>query len=152
MKTKKTMKKIKKTNFKVPWLELIVLIVFIGLIIYNFQFLTFPAGGNTYGAEDLILVYPWFMNYLFVSCAMISLVAIIKGGYGNLKRPDEEGLIFGLFEGLIVGLIYGGFYGLVWGLIYGLIYGLIVGLIFGLIVSFLFNLLKEFEVIENDKD
>ena len=70
--------------------------------------------------SDIVLVYPYLAEYLFVSLAMISLAGFLKGGYGNLKGFEEKCLIFGLFWGLILGLILGLFLGLGSGLIVGL--------------------------------
>jgi len=81
---------------------------------------------------DLINIYPIVGEYTLISLILISLVALIKGGYKNLKSFNERGLIFGLIVGLVAGLIYGLIVGLIFGLIYGLIFGLIYGLIFDL--------------------
>ena len=61
------------------------------------------------------------LQYIFISLAIISFVALTKGGYDRLKPYNEEGLIGSLIFGLIVGLICG----LIGSLIFGLIFGLI---------------------------
>jgi len=74
--------------------------------------------------EDLIVCYPLILECIFICLAVISLVAVFKGGFDKLKSYKESGLITGLIFGLIGGLITG----LIFGLIFGLIGGLIVGL------------------------
>jgi len=96
-------------------------------------------------AHDLINIYPIIAEYLLISLAIISLFAMFKRGYKNLKSFDEEGLIFGLILGLIFGLILGLIGGLIVGLIGGLIGGLIFGLILGLIGGLILGLIEEFE-------
>ena len=95
-------------------------------------------------AHNLINLYPITVEYLLISLAIISLVAVFKKGYKNLKSYNKEGLIGGLIAGLIFGLIVGLIGGLIAGLIVGLIVGLIFGLIFGLIVALTSGLSEEF--------
>jgi len=92
-------------------------------------------------AHNLINIYPIIAEYLLISLAIISLVAVFKKGYKNLKSYNKEGLIGGLIVGLIGGLIAGLIFGLIVGLIGGLIAGLIVGLIAGLIFGLIFGLI-----------
>ena len=75
-------------------------------------------------SRDLIVCYILIFECLFICIAIISLVAMFKGGFDKLKRYDDEGLISSLIFGLISGLISG--------LIFGLIFGLISSLTFGL--------------------
>jgi len=94
---------------------------------------------NVLKLNDLMNLYPIIAEYILISLAIISLVAVFKGGFNNLKPYDKKGLI----EGLILGLIIGGLIG---GLIIGLIIeGLILGLIIGLIIGLIMGLIKEFE-------
>ena len=74
--------------------------------------------------RDLIVCYPLILEYLFISLAVISFVAIFKNGFNNLKGYKDNGLIMGLIESLIMDLIVG----LIMGLIVSLIGGLIIGL------------------------
>lgn len=87
--------------------------------------------------------YVYVLEYLYLSGLIISVTALIKGGYNKLKSFKEKGLIWGLIAGLIGGLIIGllageiiglfeGLAGLIFGLLAGLITGLITGLIIGL--------------------
>ena len=100
-------------------------------------------------AHNLINIYPIIAEYLLISLAIISLIAIFKKGYKNLKSYDEKGLIFGLIvcliSGLILGLIFGLILGLIFGLIVCLISGLIISLIGGLILGLIFGLSEEFK-------
>ena len=54
---------------------------------------------------DFVMVCPFFGEYFFVVCLVVSLFALVKGGYGNLKPVEENDLIAGLIWGLIWGLI-----------------------------------------------
>ena len=93
------------------------------------------------GFHQLLILYPLIGEYVLIGLLATSIVACIKGGYKNLNRYSESGLIVGLIFGLIGGLIGG----LIVGLIFGLIVGLIVGLIGGLIVGLIFGLEDEFK-------
>ena len=64
-------------------------------------------------------------QYCLIGLVFICLVALIKGGFKNLKSIKELGLIGGLIVGLIGGLIIGLIIGLIGGLIFGLFSGLI---------------------------
>ena len=99
----------------------LALLPLLGFIVF-----TLLAYGNYLLIEKQVIatIYPIIAEYLLISLAIISLVAIFKKGYKNLKSFDEGGLISGLILGLIFGLIVC--------LISSLIFGLIVGLIFGL--------------------
>jgi len=143
---------------KVNIIPLIGLIIFILLSIGNFYLIDKSVVVEAFNCErdncnlqssDLINLYPILGEYILISLSIISLVALFKGGYKNLKSYDEEGLIFGLIGGLIggliIGLIYGLIIGLIYGLIDGLIIGLIIGLISGLIYGLIFGLAGEFE-------
>ena len=57
--------------------------------------------------HDLLDIYPIMGEYILIALAFISLVAMFKRGYRNLKSYNEEGLIWGLIGGLIWGLIWG---------------------------------------------
>jgi len=92
------------------------------------------------GFNQLLVCYPLVFEYVFIGLAVVSLVAMIKGGFNKLKKYDEDGLIGGLIWGLIGGLIGGLIVGLIVGLIWGLIVGLIVGLIWGLIAGLISEL------------
>jgi len=46
--------------------------------------------------SDLINFYPILGEYILISLALISLIAMFKRGYKNLKSYDDEGLIIGL--------------------------------------------------------
>ena len=91
--------------------------------------------------SQLIICYPIVFEYFFISLFFISLVALIKGGFKNLK-DIEEGLISGLIIGLIIGFIGGLISGLISGLIYGWISGLIYGWISGLIIGWISGLIS----------
>ena len=78
--------------------------------------------------SDLVLVYPFFGEWLFVAGFFVSLAALVKGGYGKLKPFSEEGLVVGLVLGLVWGLVVG--------LVVGLFAGLVLGLVLGLIGEF----------------
>ena len=71
--------------------------------------------------HDLINIYPIIGQSILIDLFIISLVALFKKGYNNLKSYKEKGLIWGLIWGLIGGLIGGLIFGLIWGLIFGLI-------------------------------
>ena len=109
----------------------------------------------TFHYSQLINIYPIIAEYILISCIIISLVALFKGGYKYLNK-DKNGLIVGLIAGLIFGLIFGLIIGLIVGLIIGLVSelvsgligligGLIFGLIFGLIIGLIVGLMEEFE-------
>ena len=124
------------------------------LKLFNWEFLKVIFGDNevvsnySFHFSQLINVFPIIAEYVFIALTIISLVALIKGGYKNLKTFKEDGLIFGLIFGLIGGLITGLIFGLIGGLIIGLIIGLIggliTGLIGGLITGLIFGLIGEF--------
>jgi len=132
---------IKKFNL----LPILGIILFLFLAIGNYNLIdkeviseAFSCGTYNCNFEfkDLSICYTIIAEYIFISLFVISIVALIKRGYGKLKRHDEESLIVGLISGLIGGLIFGLMGGLIVGLIFGLIGGLIGGLIFGLIFEF----------------
>ena len=143
-------------------LPILGLILFISLAYLNFFLIdtntiriSFKCNADSCNLipSDLINIYPIIGEYILICLIIISLVALFKKGYRNLKRFDEKGLIFGLISGLIIGLIFGLISGLIIGLIYGLISGLIFGLIYGLISGLIITLIygliigltKEFE-------
>ena len=137
---------------KVNLLPLIGLILFILLAIGNYQLIDKEVISEAFKSceeecvynlvtSDLKNLYPIIGEYILISLALISLVALFKGGYSELKSYDEEGLIGGLIFGLIGGLIFGLIIGLIFGLIIGLIYGLFVGLFFGLIIGLIIGLI-----------
>lgn len=101
------------------------------------------------GYVQLGIIPNLIVEYALIGLMMVCCVAMIKGGFDNLKSFDEGGLIRGFIEGLIggliIGLIGGLITGLIVGLITGLITGLIVGLIFGLIFGLIVGLIAEFE-------
>jgi hypothetical protein len=147
---------------KISLLPLLGLILFTLLAIGNYQLIDKNILTEAFSNEtclqgkpcnltppDLIILYPTIGEYILISLAFISLIAIFKKGYKNIKKYEENGLIVGLIGGLIVGLIVGLIGGLIFGLISGLIVGLIVGLIGGLIVGLIggliFGLTNEFE-------
>ena len=74
--------------------------------------------------NQLLVLYPFIGQYLFISLTIICVVGLFK----RLNSYDEDGLIYELIYGLIGGLIYG--------LVVGLIGGLVVGLIYGLMEEF----------------
>ena len=91
--------------------------------------------------ESLTILPSLIFQYILFSLIPLSFCVWYKKGIKNLKRFDEEGLIWWLIAGLIVGLIFGLIFGSIVGLIFGLIWGLIVGLIAGMF----FGLMEEFE-------
>ncbi len=91
--------------------------------------------------SNLINIYSIIGEYILISLAIISFVAMFKRGYSNLKSYNDKGLIGGLIVGLIIGLIGGLIGGLIIGLIGGLIVGLIIGLIDGLIGGLIIGLI-----------
>jgi len=103
--------------------------------------------------SQLINIYPIIAEYILIVCAIVSLVALFKGGYKYLNKYNKEGiikglifgLIFGLIGGLVIGLIGGLIFGLIFGLIGGLVIGLIGGLVIGLIGGLMGGLTEEFE-------
>jgi len=121
----------------------LLLIIILGILAYaNLQLIDGAVVKETFkscegkceynlNTHDLINIYPIIGEYILIVLIIISSVALIKGGYNNLKSYNEKGLIGGLICGLICGLIFGLIYGLILGLIYGLISGLIGGLICG---------------------
>ena len=128
---------------KIAILPILALIIFTLLAIGNFQLIDKSVLHKVFKTcenqceynlvpSDLINLYPILGEYILISLALISLIAIFKKGYKNLKSYKEDGLILGLILGLIGSLIVG----LIVGLIFGLIFGLIGGLIFGLIEEF----------------
>jgi len=130
---------------KINLLPLLGLILFVFLAIVNFNLINNEQVSFVFNCEGLecqqidssylINLYPIIGEYIFISLSMISLVALIKGGFNKLKRYKDSGLIIGLIGGLISGLIIGLISGLIGGLISGLISGLIVGMIVGLIIG-----------------
>jgi len=138
--TKKFVENHEKKYWHVPKFGLLPLVglTFFGLLSYfNFFLLDWKwfdiSVAKSFVFSDLTIIYPYVFEYFFIIAAVVSFVALIKGGYGNLKSFIEERLIVGLIAGLIAGLIGGLIAGLIWGLIWGLIVGLIWGLIAGLI-------------------
>ena len=113
------------------------------LIDWNIIKITFKCNVDSCNLvpKDLIVCYPIIAEYIFIVLTMISLIAIIKNGFNNIRSYKDEGLIVGLIWGLIVGLIGGLILGLILGLIVGLIGGLIVGLIMGLIWGLIVGLI-----------
>ena len=157
----KTIKQHEENYWHIPKfsiLPILGLILFILLAIGNFQLINLEVIKTAFSCErgncnlvssDLINIYPIIGEYILISLALISLVAIFKKGYKNLKKYDEKGLIGGLIISLILGLILGLIPGLIPGLILGLILGLIISLIAGLIISLILGLIiglsKEFD-------
>jgi len=103
----------------------------------------------TFHYSQLINIYPIIAEYILIVCAIVSLVALFKGGYKYLNKYNKDGfinmLIPGLIGGLIVGLVSGLVSGLIGGLIGGLIVGFIIGLGGGLISGLICGLPREFE-------
>jgi len=120
-------------------------LVFSVLACLNFGLLDWSwfdlEAAKTLSFADISLVYVFVVEYVFIVLAVVSLVALAKGGYGELKPIEEEGLV----EGLIVGLVWGLIGGLILGLIGGLIAGLILGLIGGLVWCLIGGLIGEFK-------
>ena len=86
-------------------LPLLGVIAFFLISFFNFFLLDWGFSDyetvRSYVFSDIVLVYPFFMEYLFVSGLVISFVALAKGGYSNLKPINKEGLIVGLVWGLM---------------------------------------------------
>ena len=99
--------------------------------------------------NQLLVVPSFLFEYALVSGAIVSLVALVKGGYGCLNGLNEEGLLWGLLGGLLFGLLVGLLGGLLAGLLddllAGLLFGLLAGLLFGLLVGLLVGLPEEFK-------
>ena len=93
---------------------------------------------NKLVVHDLLNLYSIIVEYILIVLALISLVAMFKKGYTNLKTFKERGLIYVLIIGLIIGLIS------ISVLIYGLIIGLISVLISVLIIGLIIGLSEEF--------
>ena len=53
--------------------------------------------------QQLLVLYPFIGQYLFISLTIICVVGLFK----RLNSYDEDELIYGLIGGLIYGLIYG---------------------------------------------
>ena len=145
--TKKLVKEHEKKYWHVPKFGLLPLIglAFFGILSYfNFFLLNWKwvnaSVAESFVFSDLPMIYPYVFEYFFITAAIVSFVAFIKGGYGNLKSFKQEGLIGGLIAGLIAGLVSG----LIWGLIWGLVSRLIGGLIWGLILGLIVGLIEEF--------
>jgi hypothetical protein len=102
---------------------------------------------------QLIVLWPLIGEYVLVSASVICLVAVIKGGFSNLKSIKEGALIFALIcvligaliGVLIVALIGGLIGGLIVALIGALIFALIGGLIGALIFGLIGGLIEEFK-------
>jgi len=118
-------------KFSVPVLPIIGLIVFSILSYLNAVYLISKIADTGFG--NLELLYPAFAMWIFGAVFLLSVFAVAKGEYGNLKSIGEEGIIYGLIFGLICSLILGLIYGLIIGFIFDVIGGLICGLITGLI-------------------
>ncbi len=95
----------------------------------------------TFNLSYLINIYPLIGEYVLISLTVISLVALIKGGYKNLKKYDEDGLISSLTFSLILALTVGLTFSLILGLIGALLFGLTIGLTFSLILGLIGALL-----------
>ena len=65
--------------------------------------------------QNLVFMPNFILEYAFISLAIISLVALFRGGYDRLKWVNLErgSLISGLIIGLIIGLIFGLIFGLI---------------------------------------
>lgn len=138
-------KELEGKQFKVPWLELFLFIMFIGLMIMNFQFLTFPST-QAFSSEGLIVIYPWFMNYLFVMGAVISLVAIIEGGFGNLIRDiDKWDYMLSFSKFTLIGMGITLVFGFMFGVELLLLINLSISLYLGVLCGLFFGLLKEYK-------
>ena len=140
---------------KVNLLPLIGLILFILLAIGNYQLIDKEVISEAFKSceeecvynlvtSDLKNLYPIIGEYILISLALISLVALFKGGYSELKSYDEDGLIIRLIVGLIIGLIVGLIIGLIGGLFGGLIIGLFGGLFGGLFSGLIIGLIAGF--------
>ena len=102
----------RKIKLNIDWKPLIATIILIPLTIFwLYQSIVNWGMFEIFNLEpaeivtisNLIVIPNILFNYLLISLTIISLVALIKGGYNKLKKYNEEGLI----EGLIVGLIWG---------------------------------------------
>jgi hypothetical protein len=85
--------------------------------------------------------------YFLISIFFVLFASWKKGGYDNLKKISEFGLIAWLIGGLVSGLAGGSLVGFVLGLtgemISGLVFGLILGLSYGLIFGLIFGMTIE---------
>jgi len=90
---------------KFSLLSLAVFLFFSGLAWLNFGLLDWSwfdvevARSLTFA--NFPMVYVFIAEYVYVALAVISFVAMLKGGYGKLKPLTEEGLVWGLIAGLI---------------------------------------------------
>ena len=118
--------------------------------VVNFMLIQFTWAGLKLGdlSEEylkhwgqLLILYPIIGEYIFIIAILISLVALIKGGFSRLKPYNEEGLIEGLLLGLLLGLLAGLIAGLLVGLLAGLLVGLLAGLLWGLLWGLLLGLI-----------
>ena len=129
------------------------------LIILNFQFIDWNLVKAAFFLnpiiksyesikEYLFQIYLLFFSYVFSSLFVISIVALIKGGYRNLKSYKEVGFIWvsvwGVILGVILGFILGVISGFIWGVISGFIWGVIVGFILGFISGFIWGVIVGF--------
>ena len=98
------------------WKELLGFIVSLCLAIANFFLIinTWKLLGlgdlteeHLTSLSQLLICYPLVFEYVFISLTIICFVAIHKNGFENLKKYNEEGLIYCLIYGLIGGLIVG---------------------------------------------
>lgn len=92
------------------------------------------------GSHQLLILYPLVGEYLLIGLFFVCLAAMIKGGYGKLKRVSENGLLAGIILGIILGIMLGitwALFGVLFlglnrsGFIIGSIVGLTIGIIFG---------------------
>ena len=124
--------KIKKHTKRYVHIPVISLIPLLGVFIFsilaylnlkliNWQLIKIMFSSNkvikefTFHYSQLINIYPLIGEYILISCIIISLVALFKGGYKYLNKYNKynkDGLIFILIENLIIGLIGGLIYGL----------------------------------------
>jgi len=93
----KKIKKHEEKYYHIPKMNvfsLIGILVFGLLSYFNFELLNWDLFNLS-----VIEFYPFVFEYLFLSGFFISIIALIKGGFNQLKSIKEVGLIEGLISG-----------------------------------------------------
>ena len=130
---------------KINLFPLLLMLLFIGLAIANMFVVRYEwnrlelgdlscsENNCNYKSAQLMIIYPLIFECLFIVLSAISLVALIKGGYKNLNKVNEEGIIAGIRLGIILEIIVGIMVGITAGIHGGTILGILMGTITGII-------------------
>jgi len=142
-----------ETPIPISWWDLIrvlITLAALALVVGSF-FFTAPCwnelGIGWLGKENFtkisqsLIITPLILNYCTIAASTIAATAVVKRGFGNLKKPEEKGLIRWLViclpgclgVGFIIGFVFGILKDFVFTLTFGLMTGLFVGLGVGLI-------------------